>query len=137
MSFSLSFSLSRLSFFSFVIEFRHDMCWGDAIPPLPPPAHRPSPILFQPLLWAHPETGRTTSAGGELGGELGVLLGDEYLRPCGFGVGKGIHDFPLRTGELSGALKVLESGRDVVLLEEELSHGGDGNVAFRIDYIID
>ena len=67
-------------------------------------------------------------------GELRVLLLDFELCAGGLGVGKGVDDFTLSAGELGGALEVLEGVGDLALLEEELGHGGDGNVTFRVNW---
>jgi len=66
-------------------------------------------------------------------GELRVLLLDFELCAGGLGVGKGVDDLTLGAGELGGALEVLEGIGDLALLEEELGHGGDGDVALGVD----
>jgi len=66
-------------------------------------------------------------------GELRVLLLDLELCAGGLSVGKGVDNLTLSAGELGGALEVLEGIGDLALLEEELGHGGDGNVAFGVD----
>ena len=66
-------------------------------------------------------------------GELRVLLLDLELCAGGLGVGKGVDDLTLGAGELGGALDVLEGIGDLALLEEELGHGGDGDVALGVD----
>ena len=66
-------------------------------------------------------------------GELRVLLLNLELCAGGLGVGKGVDNLTLSAGELGGALEVLEGIGDLALLEEELGHGGDGNVAFGVD----
>jgi hypothetical protein len=67
-------------------------------------------------------------------GKLGVLL--LYLKLCAsrLSVRKSVDDLALSAGELGGALEVLEGVRDLALLQEELGHGGDGDVAFGVDW---
>lgn len=67
-------------------------------------------------------------------GELRVLLLDLELSAGGLGVGEGVDDLALGAGEFGGALEVLERVGDLALLQEELGHGGDGDVAFGIDW---
>ena len=59
----------------------------------------------------------------------------QYLElcPCGFGVGERVDDLALRSGELSSTLEVFERFRHFALLQEELRHCGDGDVAFGVD----
>ena len=111
-------------------------------PPPPEALHlhfSSSPFLALTFTWsfllrAHAETrGRTTGTTCELSGKLGVLLGDLDLCPCGLGVGKGVDDLTLGASELGSALEVLEGTGDVVLLEEELGHGGNSNIALGVD----
>lgn len=66
-------------------------------------------------------------------GELRVFLLDFELCAGGLGVGKGVDNLTLGARELGGALEVLEGIGDLALLKEELSHGGDGDVAFGVD----
>jgi hypothetical protein len=66
-------------------------------------------------------------------GKLGVLLLDLELCASCLGVRKSVDDLALGAGELGGALEVLESVGDLALLEKELSHGGDRDVAFGVD----
>jgi hypothetical protein len=66
-------------------------------------------------------------------GKLGVLLLDLELCASRLGVRKSVDDLALGAGELGGALEVLESVGDLALLQEELGHGGDGDVAFGVD----
>lgn len=67
-------------------------------------------------------------------GELRVLLLNLELGAGGLGVGEGVDDLALGAGELGGALEVLERVGDLALLQEKLGHGGDGDVAFGIDW---
>ena len=66
--------------------------------------------------------------------ELWVLLLDFQLGARSFGVGQSVDDFALGTRELGGAFEVFERFCYFALLQEQLSHGGDGNVAFRVDW---
>lgn len=84
------------------------------------------------LLRRHAQTSRA-GATCELGGKLGVLLRDLDLGAGGLGVGEGVDNLTLCASELGGALEVLECAWDVVLLKEELGHGGDGNIALGVD----
>lgn len=76
----------------------------------------------------------TTAHALELAGELGVVLLYLDLCPRGLGVGKGVDKFAFGAGELGGTLKELEGLDDLALLEEELGHGGDGDVALGVDW---
>lgn len=76
----------------------------------------------------------TTAHALELAGKLGVVLLDLDLCPRGLGVGEGVDEFALGTGKLSGALKELEGLNDLALLEEELGHGGNGDVALGVNW---
>ena len=62
-----------------------------------------------------------------------VLLLDLELCAGSLGVRKGVDNFTLSAGELGGALEVLEGVGDLALLQEELSHGSDSDVAFGVD----
>jgi hypothetical protein len=66
-------------------------------------------------------------------GELRVLLLNLKLCAGGLGVRKSVDDLGLGARELGSLLKVLKGLRDLALLEEELSHGGNGNVAFGVN----
>lgn len=85
---------------------------------------------------AHPETRGATSATGKLGRKLRVLLGDLNLCPCSLSIGEGVDDLAFGARELGGALKVLEGAGHIVLLEQELGHGRDCNIALGIDCIM-
>ena len=76
----------------------------------------------------------TTAHALELAGKLGVVLLHLDLCPRGLGVGKGVDEFALGTGELGGALEELEGLDNLALLEEELGHGGDSNIALGVDW---
>lgn len=65
--------------------------------------------------------------------KLRVLLLDLELCARRLGVRKSVDDLSFGAGKLSGALKVLEGVSDLALLQEELSHGGDGDVALGVD----
>ncbi len=83
-----------------------------------------------PLLPHHPLAAAHTL---QLARELGVLLLDLDLGAGGLGVREGVDQLALGAGQLGGALKVLEGLGHLALLEEELGHGGDGDVAFGVD----
>ena len=68
-------------------------------------------------------------------GKLRVLLLHLKLRAGSLSVGQGINNLALGSGQLGGTLKVFECLVDLALLEEELSHGGDGNVTLWVDWI--
>ena len=59
----------------------------------------------------------------------------QYLKlcPCSFGVRERVDDLALCSGELCGTLKVFERFCHFALLQEELRHCGDGDVAFGVD----
>lgn len=69
----------------------------------------------------------------ETGGELGVLLLDLELGTRSLGVREGVNRLAFGAGQLGGAFEVFEGLGDLALLEEELGHGGDGDVAFGVD----
>lgn len=85
------------------------------------------------LLKHLPHAGHTRTHALQAGSELWILLLHLQLRPRGLSIGEGIDDFTFGSGELGGALEVLEGVSDLALLEEELCHGGDGDIAFGID----
>jgi hypothetical protein len=64
---------------------------------------------------------------------LGVLLLDLKLCASRFSVRESVDNLALSAGELGGALEVLEGVGDLALLEKELGHGGNGDVAFGVD----
>lgn len=76
----------------------------------------------------------TTAHALELASELRVVLLNLDLCPRGLGIGKGVDKLAFGTGELGGALEELEGFDDLALLEEELGHGGNGNVALGVDW---
>lgn len=76
----------------------------------------------------------TTAHTLELAGKLGVVLLDLDLCPRGFGIRKSVDEFAFGAGELGGALEELEGLDDLALLEEELGHGGDGDIALGVDW---
>lgn len=69
----------------------------------------------------------------QLGCQLRVLFLDLQLGPRGLGVGKGIDNLARGARKLSSTLEVGEGIGHLALLQEELGHGGDGNIAFGID----
>ena len=82
----------------------------------------------------HAGTATHGAHGVQAGSQLGVLLLDLQLGAGGLGVGDGVDDLSLGASQLSSALEVLESLGDLALLEEELGHGSNGNVALGIDW---
>lgn len=78
--------------------------------------------------------GETSShASGQLGGKLGVLLLNLELGTCSLGIGQGIDNLSWCSSELSSTLKVLQGVNDLSLLQKELSHGGNSNIALGIN----
>ena len=77
--------------------------------------------------------GKTTSHTLESAGELWVLLLHLKLGAGCLGVRQGVDDFTLSSGELGGTLEVLECLVDLTLLEEELSHSGNSNIALWVN----
>jgi hypothetical protein len=65
--------------------------------------------------------------------KLRVLLLDLELCARRLGVRKSVDNLALGTGKLGGALEVLEGVGDLALLEEKLSHGSNGDVAFGVN----
>lgn len=57
------------------------------------------------------------------------------LRSRRLGVRQGVDDLALGSRQLRCALKVLERLGDLALLQEQLRHRGDGNIALGIDLI--
>lgn len=72
----------------------------------------------------------------QLGSELRVLLLDFQLGSGGLGVRQGVDDLAFGAAELGGALEVLQGIDDLALLQEQLSHRCDGDVALGVDYCI-
>lgn len=70
----------------------------------------------------------------ETSGQLGILLLNLQLSTGGLGVGDSIDNLGLGASKLSSPLKVLERLRDLALLQQQLSHGADGNVTLGIDW---
>lgn len=82
-----------------------------------------------------PHAGRRSAAHAlQSAGKLGVLLLDFELCAGCLSVGKSVDDLALGAGELGGALEVLQGVGDLALLQEELGHGGDGDVALGVDW---
>lgn len=79
----------------------------------------------------------STSAHGthgiEAGSELWILLLHLKLSAGSLGVGDSVDDLGLGTGELGSALEVLQGLRDLALLQEQLSHGANGNITLGVD----
>lgn len=73
--------------------------------------------------------------GVEASSQLRVLLLDLQLGAGGLGIGDGVDDLGLGTGELSSPLEVLQGLRDLALLQEKLGHGANGDITLRVDYI--
>ena len=69
----------------------------------------------------------------QAGGQLRILLLDLQLGTGGLGVGDGINDFGFGASKLGCSLEILEGLRDLALLQEQLGHGADRDVALRID----
>lgn len=82
----------------------------------------------------HAGTATHGAHGVQAGSQLGVLLLDLKLGAGGFGVGDGVDYLGLGASQLSSALEVLESLGNLALLEEELGHGSNGNVALGINW---
>ena len=66
-------------------------------------------------------------------GKLRILLLDLELGSGGLGVGECVDDLALGSRQLSGTLKVLQGLVDLALLEEELGHGGNSDIALWVD----
>lgn len=65
--------------------------------------------------------------------QLGVLLLHLQLRPCRLRIRDGVDDFTLGPGQLSCPLEVLERLGNLTLLQEQLGHGSNRDVAFRVN----
>lgn len=72
----------------------------------------------------------------QFGSELRVLLLDLELGPGSFGVRQGVHDLAFGPAELGGALEILQGIDDLALLQEQLGHRCNGDVALGVDYRI-
>jgi hypothetical protein len=70
----------------------------------------------------------------ETGGQLRILLRDFKLRSCGFSVRQGIDNLSFRPREFGGTFEVLEGLCHLALLEKQLCHGSNSDVAFGVDY---
>lgn len=77
--------------------------------------------------------GKATSHTLQSAGKLWVLLLNLKLGAGCLGVGQGVNNLTLSSGELGGTLKVLERLVDFTLLEEELSHSGNSNIALWVN----
>jgi len=67
-------------------------------------------------------------------GQLRVLLLNLQLGAGGLGVGDGVDDLGLGASKLGSPLKVFERLRDLALLEQQLGHSADGDVAIGVDW---
>lgn len=77
--------------------------------------------------------GKASSHTLQSAGELWVLLLHLKLGAGCLGVRQGVDDLTLSSGELCGTLEVLECLVDLTLLEEELSHSGNSNIALWVN----
>lgn len=70
----------------------------------------------------------------QAGGKLRVFLRNFELRSSGFSIGQCIDNLALGSGEFRSALKVFEGLDDLSLLQEELGHCSNGDVALGVNY---
>lgn len=97
------------------------------------------PQITKPIILLLHARGSTTHGahGVQAGSQLGVLLLDLQLGAGGLGIRNGVYDLGLGASELGGPLEVLEGLGDLALLQEQLGHGANGNIALGVDYIRD
>lgn len=72
----------------------------------------------------------------QLRGQGWVFLLDLDLRPRGLCVGQRIHQLAFRARKVRRPLKVLERFCHLALLQEELGHRGDSNIALGVDCVV-
>ena len=65
--------------------------------------------------------------------QLGILFGDLNLSARGLSVGECVDNLAFSTSQLGGSFKVLESFGYLVLLQQELGHGCNGNVTLWVN----